>query len=151
MCSSDLSHCIGIRDDSMRQAKRPALQTLLRGSAKAIGLAFVGNARADPRQRRGRHPENVCIKVVRVNDVDLILFDEMNQAAKLSGEVEIVEAVERIFVDFTNTKLIGFRAERAAILQAGETDTALSAGVQLRQELHGLALASTLLETIDDE
>jgi hypothetical protein len=47
--------------------------------------------------------------------------------------------------------LIGFGAQRAAILQTGEMDAALPARVQLRQELHRLALAAALFETIDDE
>ena len=48
-------------------------------------------------------------------------------------------------------KLIRLCAQRATILQTGEMNATLSAGVQLTQELHGLALAAALLETIDDE
>src|SRR5258707_7884068 len=143
------SHRVGIRHDSMRQTKRAALQTLLRGSAKAIGLAFVGNARADPRQRRGRHPENVCIKVVRVNDVDLILFQEACQPAQLPNEVAIIEARQRILGNLTEAESIRFAAQRSFVLQTRQAHAGASALVQLSHKLEGLALAATLLKAVD--
>jgi hypothetical protein len=88
---------------------------------------------------------------VRVNNVDFLHFDELNETAKLSDKVEIIEAVKRIFMDLSDSQMIRFDAERAAILQTRQMHTAASARMQLTQKLHRLALASALLETIYDE
>ena len=54
-------------------------------------------------------------------------------------------------MDLSDAQLVGLGPQRASILQTGEMNAALPAGVQLSQELHGLALAATLFETINDE
>jgi hypothetical protein len=55
-----------------------------------------------------------------VNDVDFLLSNKMTETAKLPDEVEIVEAIERVFVDFSNAQPIPLGAQRAMILQTSE-------------------------------
>jgi hypothetical protein len=136
---------------SVGQTEGGALGALLHWGPKAVSLAFRSNTSAHPGEKGSRHAEDVRIKTVRVNDVDFVLFNKLNQPTNLFDEVEIVEAVERVFVDLSKAQLISLGAQRTAILQTGEMNAALSAGVQLSQELHGLALAATLLEAIDNE
>src|SRR5713226_8257125 len=133
----------------MRQPKLSALQTLLRGRAKAIGLAFECNPRAHAGHRRRRHPENIRIKVVRVNYVNLVLFQKAREPAKLRDEILIIEARERVLGNLSGTESIRFVAQRSFVLQTRQPHAAAPALVQLSHELKGLALSATLLETVD--
>src|ERR1700730_7507746 len=126
------------------------LCALLHRSSKTVSLTFRSNAPAHSREKSARHSKNIRIKAMGVNHIDFILSYEMNQTTKLPDKVKIVEAGERIFVDRSDTQSIRLCAQRAAILQTRQMDAAASAGVQLPQELHGLALAPTLLETVYD-
>jgi hypothetical protein len=135
----------------MGQTKGDSLCALLHRSAKTVGLAFRGDSGAHTREKRSGHAKDVGVEAVRMNDVDFFLSNEMNETTKLPDKVEIVEAVERVFVDLSDSQLIRLRAQRATILQTGEINATLSAVMQLTQKLHRLALAPTLLETIYHE
>ena len=50
-----------------------------------------------------------------------------------------------------NGELLGIGAQRAAILQAGQMNTAPATLVQLPQQLQSLALTAALLKTVNDE
>src|SRR5712692_1845804 len=143
------SHRFGICNNSMRQTKRAALQTFLRGSAKAVGLAFVGYARADASHCRRRHSENICVKVVGVNYVDFILGQEARKPAQLRDEIPIIEAGERILGNFSEAESIRFAAQRSFVLQTREPHAATPALVQLSHQLKRLALAAALLEAVN--
>src|SRR5712692_869612 len=131
----------------MRQTKRAALQTFLRGSAKAVGLAFVGYARADTSHRR--YSENICVKVVGVNYVDFILGQEARKPAQLRDEIPIIEAGERILENFSEAQSIRFAAQRSLVLQTREPHAGTPAFVQLSHKLKRLALAAAILEAVN--
>src|SRR6266705_151826 len=89
-----------IRNYPMRQPKRAALRALLHRRTKAVCLTFVSHPRRHPRYRCGRHSENVCVKVVRVNYVDLVVFQEAGQALR-SSLLEAIDHVENVWFHFT--------------------------------------------------
>ena len=80
-----------------------------------------------------------------MHDVDLVLFDEAFETAQLSEKVQIIKAGKRVFENFSNAELLGIGAQRAAILQASQMNTAPAALVQLPQQLQSLALTAALL------
>src|SRR5882762_8240657 len=85
-----------VRDYSMRETKGGALGTLLHWTSKPVSFAFRSNTRAHPGEKRSGHAKDVRIEAVRVHDIDLVLFDEVDKAAQLFDEVQIMEAVERV-------------------------------------------------------
>jgi hypothetical protein len=91
------------------------------------------------------HAENVRIKAVGVNHVDLVFFDITDEAAELFHEIQIVEARQRIFMNLTDAKLFGLLPERSAILKTGQPHAHFTT-MQLSQQLQRLALAATLLK-----
>src|SRR5205085_827415 len=144
-------HDEAVRDDTIGQPERETLDALLHRSAKAVSLAFRGQTPRNAREIRADHSEDVCVEAVRVNYVDAILFYMANESAKLLQKIQIIEARQRVFVNFSNAKLFRVRSQRTSVLQAGEVHATVSAEMQLAQELQRLALAAALLEAVDDE
>src|SRR5437868_12303550 len=93
-----------IRDHAVSQTKRHSLGALLYRGAKAVGFALRSYPRRHARQIRASHAEDVCVKTVCVNDINLVFFDVDHEPAKLFGEVQVVETCERIFMDLSNSK-----------------------------------------------
>jgi len=104
-----------------------------------------------PARKAPVNAEDVRVKAMGVHDLDWVSRMKSTRRRSCLTKLEIVEASERVFVDLSDAQLVSFGAQRTAILQAGEMNAAFPAVMQLGQELHGLALACTLLETIDDE
>ena len=86
---------------------------------------------------------------MRVNYVNLVLFQEAREPAKLRNEVAIIEARERILGNLSEAESICFAAQRSFVLQTGEPYAATLALVQLSHKLKGLALAATLFEAVN--
>ena len=144
-------HHFAVGDDAMRHAKRHALDPLLPRRAKAFGFAFRSYPRGNAREEGARHPEHIRVEAVRVHDVDVVLFQESREAAKLFCEIQIVEARQPIFRNFTDAQSFRIRAQRTFVLQTRNADIASATLVELSQQLQSLTLAATLLETVDDE
>src|SRR5437016_5499839 len=144
-------HDQAVRDDAIRQPERETLDALLHRSAKAVSLAFRGQTAGHSGEISADHSEDVCVEAVRVNYVDAIFFDVLNEPAKLLRKVEIIKTCQRVFVNFSNAKLVRVSSQRTSVLQTGEMHATVSTEMQLTQELQRLTLAAALLETIDDE
>src|SRR5947209_6534813 len=100
----------GICDHTMSETKGAALGALLHQASKPIGLAFRSDAHTRLSNCSGRHSEDVRVKVVRVNNVDLMCFQEAHESPKLNCEVPIIKTIERVFRDFCKTETLGFGA-----------------------------------------
>ena len=70
-----------------------------------------------------------------VNDVDFPLSYETHHPPNLPRKVEVIKACQRVFVDISQTELIRIHAQRTTILQTGEIDSTLAAGMKLAQQL----------------
>src|SRR5258707_13320078 len=119
----------------MGQTNCYAFGAFLQRRAEPIGFAFRSHARGHSAQKSAGHSKDVGVKAMRVHHVDFLLFDETHHPPDLPGEVEIIKAGQRVFVDLSEAKLISLSTERTAILQTGEINPALAAGVQLTQKL----------------
>src|ERR1044072_1531365 len=101
----------------MRQTEGNSLSALLRRRAK-IGLAFESDSRGGVRQRRSRHPKNICVETMRVKDIDLVFDQVPAQPVCLLHEIRVVEAGQRILDDFRQSEFVSLRAQRTLVLQA---------------------------------
>src|SRR5437763_9751631 len=102
-------HDQAVRDDAIGQPERETLDAFLHRRSKTVSLAFRGQAPRHSREIRADHSEDVRVEAVRVHYVDAILFDVSEEPAKLFQKIQIVETRQRVIVDLTNPKLLGFR------------------------------------------
>src|SRR6185437_1004875 len=109
-------HDQAVRDDTMSQPERETLDALLHRRAKTVGLAFRCQTSPNAREMRADHSEDVCVEAVRVNYVDVILFDVSHEPAKLLQKIQIIEAGQRIFVDLSDSQFLSLSLQRTFVL-----------------------------------
>src|SRR2546429_6717411 len=84
-------HDEAVRDYAIGQPERETLSALLHRSAKAVSLTFRCQTAGHSGEIRADHSKDVRVKAVRVNYVNAILFDVLDELAKLLRKVEIIK------------------------------------------------------------
>src|SRR4029079_8708539 len=100
-------------------------------------------------ERRSGHPEYVGVKVVCVNDVDLVLSQVAGKAPNLTGSMQIVKAVQPKLGNVVHSHSLHFFQQHALAIQRRDDHVAAAAFDQQLSQLHCLSLGSTLMETAD--
>jgi hypothetical protein len=85
------------------------------------------DSHGDAGERRRGHSEYVRIKIVAVNDVDLVLSQVPREAPHLACGMKIVEAVESKLRDLVQPEPVDLVQQHAFALQRRDEDVAVSA------------------------
>ena len=112
------------------------------------GLAPRGDARGQARERGGSRPEDVRVKVVRVDDIYLVLAQVSSEASKLGERVAVVKAVQGVGRNLFEAQARHLFAQHALAVQTRDVHVVTSALAEQAHDLHGLALRAALVEAV---
>src|SRR5205814_6542257 len=118
-----IAHSFGIGNHFMRKIVSTPFYKPLYISAPTCSFAPRCYTRGHACEHRGRHSEYVCVEVVRMDNVDFALPQELSEPAKLLESIAIVKAPQRELRDFCKAGLHRLASQNAVRIQTSDMHT----------------------------
>jgi len=85
-----------------------------------------------------------------VNDVDPTVPEEPSESRNLNDRIPIVEACQRVLVNFAEPDPVSLLAQHTLCVHAGDVDVVAAVLMEQPRQLNGLTLGTSLIKTADE-
>ena len=141
-----LTNLFAVRDHRVSNSKRATLHYSLTCRPKH-SFAARSDAYRNARDGRGSHTKNVRVEIVRMDHVNLVLFQKLREAAELASGVKIVKTIQSKFRNVVQTQSLEILEQHSLAIKCCNKDVASARFQQQSRELDRLSFGSALMET----